>query len=64
MKNPVRLLLTSFFTLLFICAFSATPTVTTAQAQTVDEAIAVVEKHYQELVDLHATVSQKTYSRQ
>lgn len=59
MKNSVRLLLTSCFTLLSFCAFSLSSPPRIAQAQTVDEAVAVVEKHYQELVDLHAVVSQK-----
>ena len=72
MKKPIRIMLknqerklfarlpvVSFFCLLILCIFSATSVVNPAFAQTVDEAVLAVEKHYRELTDLTAKVSQK-----
>ena len=62
MKKPLclstsqgRALLVSLLSLLLLCFTISTP----AYAQTVDAAVAAVESHYQELVDLTANVSQK-----
>lgn len=55
MKKFVHPHRTTVFVLLVLWFSLLTP----AYAQTVDEAVAAVEKHYQELVDLTANVSQK-----
>jgi outer membrane lipoprotein carrier protein len=46
---------------LFLIVFCASSAIQPAHAQAVDEAVHAVEKHYQELTDLTATVSQKNF---
>lgn len=67
MKKPIRMIKNlerklfarPFSHLFLLCVFSVTSAVNPAFAQTVDEAVMAVEKHYQELTDLTAKVSQK-----
>jgi outer membrane lipoprotein carrier protein len=71
MKKPIRMFknqecklfillpVVSFSRLFLLCIFSATAVVNPAFAQTVDEAVLAVEKHYRDLTDLTAKVSQK-----
>lgn len=62
MSAPIKIVKVFFLISTVLYLFSSAPSpVQTAHAQTVDEAVMAVEKHYQELKDLTAKVSQKNF---